>query len=83
MRRRARGRVPLRKRSPRFKKRQGNPSSVTIARLENFYDFHSWKDVTRDKMRLQDGLDSSGVTRLPTAILFWREGVGAMRRGDS
>ena len=39
-------------------------------RLENFYDFRSWKDVTRYKTRLQDALHSTGSTRLPKATLI-------------
>ena len=42
----------------------------TIARLENFYDFRSSRDVTRYKMRLQAGLHSTGSTRLPRATLI-------------
>jgi hypothetical protein len=49
---------------------------VTIARLENFYDFRNWKDVTRYKTRLQDGLLSIGSTRLPRATL-----IRSTRRG--
>jgi hypothetical protein len=44
--------------------------SVTIAKLENFYDFRSSRDVTRYKTRLQDALHSTGSTRLPKATLI-------------
>ncbi len=44
-----------------------SPSSATTVKLENFYDFRNWKDVTRYRTRLQDGLHSTGSTRLPTS----------------
>lgn len=47
-----------------------------IAKLENFYDFRSWKDVTRYKTRLQEGLHSIGSTRLPKATLIHRVRCG-------
>jgi hypothetical protein len=34
-------------------------------KLDNFYNFRDWRDVTRYKMRLQDGLHSTDSTRLP------------------
>jgi hypothetical protein len=39
--------------------------------LENFYDFRNWKDVTRYKTRLQEGLHSIGSTRLPRATIWY------------
>ena len=47
-----------------------SPSSATIVKLANFYDFRSSRDVIRYKTRLQDGLHSTGSTRLPTATLI-------------
>jgi hypothetical protein len=41
-----------------------------IVKLENFYDFRNWRDVTRYKTQLQDGLRSIGSTRLPKATLI-------------
>jgi hypothetical protein len=73
--RQAKRRIPPNKRNARFE-RPRNLSSVTVLKLENFYDFRNWKDVTRYKMRLQDGLLSTGSTRLPTATLIGRERRG-------
>jgi hypothetical protein len=43
-----------------------------IARLDNFYNFHNWRDVIRYKTQLQDALRSTGSTRLPTVTLIRR-----------
>lgn len=51
-------------------------SSATTVKLANFYDFRNWRDVTRYKTRLQDGLRSTGSTRLPTVTLIRREPHG-------
>jgi len=34
-------------------------------RLDNFYNFRDWRDVTRYKMQLQEGLRSIDSMRLP------------------
>ncbi len=38
-------------------------------KLDNFYNFRDWRDVTRYKTRLQEGLHSTGSTRLPTVTV--------------
>jgi hypothetical protein len=76
---RPRRRPPLRRAPfppPSKKSTISNPSSATTVKLENFYDFRNWKDVTRYKTRLQDGLHSTGSMRLPRATLTRREPPG-------
>ncbi|MCG8451378.1 MAG: hypothetical protein MI725_17570 [Pirellulales bacterium] len=48
----------------------------TTLRLDNFYNFRNWRDVTRYKMRLQDALHSTGSTQLPKMTLIRSEQVG-------
>ncbi len=38
-------------------------------RLDNFYNFRDMRDVTRYKMRLQEGLHSIDSMRLPTVTV--------------
>jgi hypothetical protein len=56
-------------RAPRFppqpRPRCTSRSNAIAWRLDNFYDFRNWRDVTRYKTRLQDALHSTGSTRLP------------------
>ena len=45
-------------------------------KLDNFYDFRDWRDVTRYKTRLQEGLRSTGSTRLPRVTVIPRKRPG-------
>jgi len=50
--------------------------SATIVKLDNFYDFRNWRDVTRYKTQLQDALSSTGSTRLPRVTLIRQNNSG-------
>jgi hypothetical protein len=56
---------------------------VISLKLDNFYDFRDWRDVTRYKTRLQDALHSIGSTRLPRVTVIRHKRPGPMRSAEN